>query len=432
MHEGAGAAMYLPGAQLGAMQSAVASARTPRAAPLMQCDPGVGSSMCSAHHEEAAQGPDPMFFVGDGQGEYIQEMTYTYVGCGAGQFSTNSSPRSSRSGYTRVVAGAIILIVTGATAVVLTMASGTKTTTAVYMAATAAPYATAEATYACSELEAVPSLTDAWPADRKSYCCTNYGVACSRSTTTTQAATTTTLDAASKLVFECMGDEAEWGTWSVAQQVWCCQKSGKACSTLDGLEVLPEGNSSRATHEEDKDDDDFKFDCGAAVADWMAEWSDAKKTWCCKHGGRGCDATAAEQVRKTTIAQDGSTTSPPFDCHAKLKHWRVEWSIAQQTWCCENDRRGCWDTETTKNKPVHFDCDDGFGIWQSHWSPSKQAWCCKTGGRGCPTPVPDVPQYMSMEYKFDCSEGFENWQTLWRMAKRQACCRDEGKGCDGP
>jgi len=68
------------------------------------------------------------------------------------------------------------------------------------------------------------------------------------------------------------------------------------------------------------------FDCVAGFSNWKAGWSEAKKTWCCQNGGKGCPTSA-------DVAPAGACAKPGEDC-----------STSQ---CCIYDGHQCYQKDAT-------------------------------------------------------------------------------------
>lgn len=196
-------------------------------------------------------------------------------------------------------------------------------------------------------------------------------------------------------------------------------------------------------------------DCLAGFANWEKAWSDEKKAWCCKHGGRGCPLKEQQQLppldtnqsnkarqaktpapspavvhstpapspveHSTPAPSAGHPTpapSPPaedFDCIAGLATWKDTWSENKKAWCCLHSGRGC------PKQEGKFDCVAGYANWEVGWSLDKKAWCCQHHKRGCPPQMTSVP--------YNCNAGFPNWKDGWSPKKKDWCCRNTGRGC---
>mmetsp|Transcript_62411 Transcript_62411/g.145251 ORF Transcript_62411/g.145251 Transcript_62411/m.145251 type:complete len:939 (+) Transcript_62411:39-2855(+) len=139
------------------------------------------------------------------------------------------------------------------------------------------------------------------------------------------------------------------------------------------------------------------FDCTAEYANWEAEWSGAKKAYCCQNSGLGCEAT--------------TTTSCSVDCSVGLNNWQAGWSTWKKEWCCKHERLGCPDAA--------YQCDVGVA---HTWPTNKQEWCCKNKGIGCATTT-------TTSCHVDCQAGLNNWEAGWATYKKEWCCKHEKLGC---
>eukprot|EP00913_Durusdinium_trenchii_P019055 g17908.t2 len=102
------------------------------------------------------------------------------------------------------------------------------------------------------------------------------------------------------------------------------------------------------------------FDCQAALGNWCRAWSPAKKVWCCKEKGKGCQSVSAPPAcdagegkvwKKVFInghwsweahmAHGAVSVQKPYDCHAGLAGWAHGWSEPKKTWCCGHEKLGC-------------------------------------------------------------------------------------------
>jgi hypothetical protein len=73
------------------------------------------------------------------------------------------------------------------------------------------------------------------------------------------------------------------------------------------------------------------------------------------------------------VAQDGPTTSLPFHCDTGYSNWRVGWSADKQTWCCQNEGKGCTGCHDTKEgedcyKSVRWVIEHGLYEHPENWA----------------------------------------------------------------
>merc|ERR1712039_50955 len=117
--------------------------------------------------------------------------------------------------------------------------------------------------------------------------------------------------------------------------------------------------------------------------------------------------------RQCTLADSHCVVRPQpvFDCNAALNNWKAAWSRAKKDWCCQHEQKGCDHPITTSSFP--FDCNAGFSNWKAGWSKPKKAWCCEHGGRGCTEGL--------TERVYNCEADLENIPT-WSAAKKTSCC----------
>jgi len=260
-----------------------------------------------------------------------------------------------------------------------------------------------------------------WAPAKKSWCCQHVGRGCQHPVRTVPSTTTssmarpttpqsTTLAPMASMPFNC--DEAHANhelEWSQAKHTWCCTNLGRGCSTTSQVFKNIASSTTSANSP--------PFDCGAALSNWEAAWSDAKKSWCCVHTSLGCSTT-------TTPAQ----TSHPFDCNAAAANWRATWSAAKKDWCCKSVSLGCVTEQTTL---LDFDCHAAVYNWKAAWSDAKKAWCCEHAGHGCQISTTRSAAHPTASIPFDCDAGYATRETAWSPAKQNWCCNNLGRGC-GP
>lgn len=78
------------------------------------------------------------------------------------------------------------------------------------------------------------------------------------------------------------------------------------------------------------------------------------------------DSIIVDTALNNTYATGASVTamsSVAFDCTAGYATWKLGWSVMKQTWCCQNEGKGC-----------AFDCNAGASNWAS-WSNAKKTFC---------------------------------------------------------
>merc|ERR1712007_135355 len=76
-----------------------------------------------------------------------------------------------------------------------------------------------------------------------------------------------------------------------------------------------------------------------------ARWLPERRTWCCRHRGKGCQIGAgpvaiAAAVEMETAVPPEVPGSEAFDCEAGYSNWEAGWSSPKKTWCCANKQKG--------------------------------------------------------------------------------------------
>jgi len=87
----------------------------------------------------------------------------------------------------------------------------------------------------------------------------------------------------------------------------------------------------------------------------------------------GCTVASVDYMTHCVARQTAS--HKPYDCAAGLGNWLAGWSDAKKTWCCANEDTGCVPTTPTTTS-IPFDCEAGYGNWALGWSNNKKEWCC--------------------------------------------------------
>lgn len=254
-----------------------------------------------------------MSYVGGGQGCYVQETTYRFVGEG-GDFDL--APR--RQNFTCVVAigGCLVLLFLAAFFCWLLRADG----------------------YDCDADFHTWQLS--WSDDKQRFCCAELGRGCQttplpppprprppppppmppHTPPTTRRPPPTTIPPRGD-PFNCaFGLEA---TWKVPKKVWCCKVHHKGCPY-----AAPTLNPNLPPAD--------PYNCADGYANWVAGWSAGKKKWCCRVHGKGCPTQGGGCAPSTP-----AVTLPPFDCAAGWANWERGWSIPKKEWCCKNGGKGC-------------------------------------------------------------------------------------------
>lgn len=256
-----------------------------------------------------------MSYVGVGHGEYIQETTYKYVGCG-GDFS-NIRPRRDFTCLICVPLSLLLLI-----PLLLWLLSGSSTSLP----------------FNCQQ----GLLTGSWTLQQKAICCATEGVGCP--TTSVEIVTnpptplptppptplptppTTQPPTRPPVIgdpFNCAIDVVSM--WGAEKLAWCCRVHHIGCPTVAPPVIIPV--TPCMTPPPAPAD---PYNCADGFSNWVAGWSVGKKTWCCKVHSKGCP-----QVGGCV------TTSLPYDCNAGYANWMAGWSVSKKSWCCQNGGKGC-------------------------------------------------------------------------------------------
>jgi len=108
---------------------------------------------------------------------------------------------------------------------------------------------------------------------------------------------------------DCVVGVFNWKQWNDDKKQFCCRTQHIACEKED------------------------LFDCEAGRVNWWQHWELDKKTWCCEEKQIGC------------ASQTPQPEQAPFDCnedyvscyHCLLRRW----SEAKREWCCQHGGRAC-------------------------------------------------------------------------------------------
>merc|ERR1712176_628795 len=259
-------------------------------------------------------GQGSLAYVGHGQGEYIQETTYKYVGCG-GDFAR------PRRDFTCLITTCCLLSLLLLIPLLLWLLSGTPTSL---------PW-DCEAGFAQWETT--------WSPAQQEFCSSTMGRGCTTTTiivetipatppptppptppTTPPTQPPTTPQRGPVDPFNCAVDPEN--TWHADKREWCCRVHHVGCPQPI---VLPAPMPIAPAPPADP------YNCADGFANWQAGWSVPKKEWCCRVHGKGCPNQGGGCV----------TSSKPYDCNAGFANWMAGWSVAKKAWCCSNEGKGC-------------------------------------------------------------------------------------------
>mmetsp|Transcript_34735 Transcript_34735/g.98595 ORF Transcript_34735/g.98595 Transcript_34735/m.98595 type:complete len:392 (+) Transcript_34735:54-1229(+) len=332
--------------------------------------------------------PEVMTYMGKGFGEYVQELSYHYVGNGAGEFDVLDprarSPRLGVVGLGCVGVGVAALVVFAFA--IARPAPGT--TTSVVRSALASSQL---GTYNCDL-----GPDDRWSIAEHRYCCRERRIGCQRPPTTMSP---------DDLRRAASGEPMPSPSPSPSPVA----PSPLAPSPLSSPPRLP--------------------------APWLTpnpkelEEADEKT----KESTTTTTLLAAPSAMPTPMPNLGASY---YDCAAGIATWIADWSISKQAWCCEKEGQGCAlgmplnPPRTPAPIPAEYDCMQGFASWVSDWSPEKRSWCCLHETRACLTLAPMAAIATTMQPDaFACDEGAERWEAAWSLDKKAWCCAHQRKGC---
>merc|ERR1719384_13971 len=271
-------------------------------------------------------GGGAMSYVGTGQGAYIQETTYKYVGAG-GDFDVMRPRRDFTCIITSCCLLPLLLLL------LWWLLSGLFTTSL---------------PFDCTQ--GVANWKMLWSDEQQQYCCMTTGVGCS---TTAFPATTPTAPPTPPPTppmtpprplpprplpprpvprgdpFNCAVDSED--LWAADKRAWCCRVHHKGCPpTAPPAIVIPQPPPVMPVMPVAPARPADPYNCADGYANWQVGWSVGKKAWCCKVHGKGCPG------------QIGcATTSKPYDCVAGYANWMAGWSVGKKAWCCKNEGKGC-------------------------------------------------------------------------------------------
>jgi len=205
-------------------------------------------------------------FVGCGQGAYIADTNYRFVGYG-GDYST---PR--RRDFTCLICTALSLLL-GLLAVMWCL-------------------------WPADECE-VDQLNwkYKWDPAKRARCCTLEGIGCEQATARPPVGPVDP--------FNCADGFTNWqADWSSDKKVWCCNVHKRGC----GLPAPMAANW---------------FDCDSGFANYVKGWSVNKKAWCCGKEKKGClgsgdlNMIQTENMGYGAGAQHGFEGAPVAQIHTR-------------------------------------------------------------------------------------------------------------------
>lgn len=262
-----------------------------------------------------------MSYVGSGQGEYIQETTYKYIGAG-GDYDV-VKPRNNFVCIISTCCLVPLLLL-----LLWWLLSSLFTTTL---------------PFDCSS--GAENWNMLWSTEQQEYCCMTTGVGCTTQMTTAFPETTPTAPPTPP-------------------------------PPLPPRPLPPRPRPTRPVPRGDP------FNCAIGSE---TEWHQDKSQWCCIHHHKGCPPTAPPLVPVQPIVPVAPVRpADPYNCQDGYANWQVGWSVGKKAWCCKVHGKGCPGQMgcATTSKP--YDCNAAYANWMAAWSVGKKAWCCKNEGKGCP------------------------------------------------
>jgi len=231
--------------------------------------PGADCAGCG----EAQNGVGPMNYVGHGQGGYILDTGYKYVGFGG----DHGRPRRD---FTCIICLSSLLLLIPLLLWLLMWGRNDWCDTG----------------YERCQM--------VWGMRQQDDCCSRRGMCCARPPVQGLVVSPQAPVGPVGPVdpFNCADDFAEWKAgWSVSKKQWCCNIHGRGCpENGEGYEPAPAS----------------QYDCNSGFANWVKGWSVPKKTWCCQYAHKGCVGTGDMTMGQAAGqgygagAQHGTTGAP--------------------------------------------------------------------------------------------------------------------------
>jgi len=264
-----------------------------------------GNTCCVAQGEECTAcgvgcggaGAGNLAYVGMGQGDYVQETTYQYVGYG-GDFTR-------RRDFTCIIVSGSCLGLLLLLPLLLWLFSGS---TDLYDCTTREMWSDRKAEFCCVQVgvgcTTQPVTSPPTPPPTPPPTVTNPSIPIIPVRPTPAPAPTPPADPYNCAV-------GQYLVWAQPKKDWCCSNH-HIC-----------GQPTEAPRPADP------YNCADGFANWVVGWSVAKKEWCCRVHGKGCPGGG------------GCTSSEPYDCAAGFANWVAGWSAPKKVWCCANKGKGC-------------------------------------------------------------------------------------------
>merc|ERR1719401_182447 len=247
---------------------------------------GEDCTACGVSCGGGGAGSGAMSYVGTGQGEYLQETTYKYVGCG-GDFDAVRPRRDFTCLITTCCLLSLLLLIP----LLLWLLSGTVST----------------GLYDCES--GFMNWESAWSPAQQEYCCTTMGRGC----TTTQPAT-----------FEPVPTQPPTPPPTMPPT------PPPTPPPTAPRPIAPPAPSGPVD----------PFNC---AVDPENTWKADKRDWCCRIHHRGCPQPIAPLPMPVPmpVLPQPARPADPYNCADGFSNWQQGWSVAKKAWCCTNAGKGC-------------------------------------------------------------------------------------------
>jgi len=304
------------------------------------CGVGPGAECTACGVGCGGGGNGAMSYVGPGQGGYMEETNYKYIGAG-GDFDVVRPRRD----FTCLITTCCLLSLLLLLPLLMWLLSGLSTSL---------PF-DCDAGFATGQWETM------WSQAQQNFCCSTVGRGClitalpapepitppptpfpitaPPTPPPTPPPTQPAKPSGPVDPFNCAVDAEN--TWAADKKEWCCRIHHRGCPPTPPPPVQPIFRPPvqpifRPVQPTLPPRPADPYNCADGFANWQAGWSVPKKEWCCRIHGKGCP----NQGGGGCVSPIG-TTSPPYDCDAGFANWMAGWSVAKKAWCCSNRGKGC-------------------------------------------------------------------------------------------
>jgi hypothetical protein len=280
-----------------------------------------------------------------------------------------------------------------------------------------------------------------------------------RWSSTTGTSTTT-------LPYDCQSGYANWAqAWSYGKRDWCCRHFSKGCptTTTTTREAARTSSSASASaaesgHQRPRRGDgpeppaEPSYDCSARGSGWVAEWSLARKKWCCENKQVGCKIHPATSSSSKAPATAGSTSTSAAPTETSTAPTETSTAVAKDLVATVSDKyaltfyvTGCCTTERTaatawwETQREEIVLADMFVLCQHTAAGTASEQHREICGCGDAKPVceqqakfiePAARAQERSPQAYNCSAGRASWATGWSNGKKDWCCSLQGFGCD--